>query len=229
MQVEVVRSTRRRRTVELRPTPDGVRISIPADCTAEEEARYVQKLLHNYERRRRSSQIDIAARAGTLANQYSLRRAISVRWVENQQSRWGSCTPATGEIRISSNVAAFPKWVLDYVLVHELAHLSHHGHGPAFWKLVERYPKAERARGFLIAKGLESGDDAESDDTSGANSDEIIDGPALNGDSRRPEPVVDLTSTQTPLSPSNETDMDRPLIGLDLSGLEQDERRSDTG
>jgi hypothetical protein len=39
--------------------------------------------------------------------------------------------------------------VIDYVLVHELAHLLEVGHTPAFWEWVDRYPKAERAKGFL--------------------------------------------------------------------------------
>ena len=52
-------------------------------------------------------------------------------------------------------LSTFPGWVLDYVIVHELAHLEVPGHGPAFWQIVSRYPLTERARGFLIAKGLE--------------------------------------------------------------------------
>ena len=75
-------------------------------------------------------------------------------------SRWGSCTPATGSVRLATRLASFPDWVVDYVLVHELAHLSIPDHSPTFWSLVERYPLAERARGYLIAK---SGD-AEADD-----------------------------------------------------------------
>jgi hypothetical protein len=98
----------------------------------------------------------VAARAAALAAQYGLPQPSSVRWVENQQSRWGSCTPYDGSIRISNRVAEFPGWVLDYVLMHELAHLVVAGHGPRFWRLVDRYPKAERAKGFLIAKGWEA-------------------------------------------------------------------------
>ena len=67
-------------------------------------------------------------------------------------SRWGSCTPGDGSIRVSTRLAPFPAWVLDYVLVHELAHLAAPDHSPRFWALVNRYPMAERARGYLIAK-----------------------------------------------------------------------------
>jgi predicted metal-dependent hydrolase len=80
----------------------------------------------------------------------------SIRWVTNQEGRWGSCTPTDRTIRISSRLVGEPGWVLDYVIVHELAHLVVQGHDRAFWDLVERYPRTERARGFLIARGLES-------------------------------------------------------------------------
>ncbi len=72
-----------------------------------------------------------------------------MRWANNQEHRWGSCTVTDGSIRISTRLRGMPEWVLDYVLLHELAHLLHAGHGPEFWALLEAYPRTERAKGFL--------------------------------------------------------------------------------
>ncbi len=64
---------------------------------------------------------------------------------------WGSCTFTSGAIRIAMRAAVLPEWVLNYLLVHELAHLEHSDHGPAFRELENRYPLSERARGYLMA------------------------------------------------------------------------------
>lgn len=82
----------------------------------------------------------------------------SVRYVSNQKKRFGSCSSLDGSIRISDRLTHVPDWVLDYVLVHEMAHLLEPNHSPRFWKLVHRYPRAERAIGFLMALGMEAGD-----------------------------------------------------------------------
>lgn len=79
----------------------------------------------------------------------------SIRYVTNQNKRFGSCTPSLGAIRISHRVGSMPNWVLRYVLVHELAHLLQPNHSKQFWELVNRYPLTERARGYLMAVGLE--------------------------------------------------------------------------
>ena len=92
-------------------------------------------------------------RAHRLAVRFRLPKPTSVAWAE-QRSQWGSCTPSTGEIRLSTRLAAWPLWVLDYVIMHELAHLVELNHTPAFNALADQYPLAERARGFLIAKAI---------------------------------------------------------------------------
>ena len=70
------------------------------------------------------------------------------------RTRWASCTPADASIRVSERLREVPPWVLDYVLVHELAHLKVAAHNAEFWALVRRYPKTERAMGYL--EGLSS-------------------------------------------------------------------------
>lgn len=153
MEVEVVRSARRRRTVQARVVDGVLRVSVPAAMPPEEEQRWVAEMVRRITRRATAEGIDLEARARRLADRHDLPRPASVAWSERQRARWGSCTPSTGAIRVSSRLAAWPAWVLDYVLVHELAHLVHADHGPRFQDLVARYPLAERARGFLIAKG----------------------------------------------------------------------------
>lgn len=161
--VEVVRSAKRRKSVQARFVDGVLRVSIPAWMSRAEEERWVAEMVARVERGRSAEAIDLTARAASLAGRYGLPRPSSITWVGNQESRWGSCTPATGSVRISSRLAGWPSWVLDYVVVHELAHLIESGHGPRFWDLVARYPRAERARGFLIAKGLDDGDVGNSD------------------------------------------------------------------
>jgi len=92
----------------------------------------------------------LQARADRLADRYlDGVRARSVCWSPRMRHRYGSCTLATGEIRISDRLAAHPDYVVDYVLVHELAHLHVRGHSADFHALVARYPHTERARGYL--------------------------------------------------------------------------------
>ena len=152
--VEVRRSKRRRLTVAAYREDGKVVVLVPARFTRAEEQRWVSTMLarlERSERRRRPSDAALTERAAALNERYLDGRATpaSVRWVDNQLSRWGSCTPADRTIRLSTRLQGMPPWVVDYVLVHELAHLVEAGHGTAFWSLVDRYPKAERARGFL--------------------------------------------------------------------------------
>lgn len=150
----MVRSPRRRKTVQAREVDGVLRVSIPATMTSADEARWVAEMVKRMERRAATSQVDLARRADGLAARYGLPRPDSIRWADNQGWRWGSCTPSDRSVRISTRLAGEPGWVLDYVIVHELAHLEVPRHGPDFWAVVGRYPLAERARGFLMARSL---------------------------------------------------------------------------
>ncbi len=171
--VEVRRSRKRRRTVAAYREDDKVVVLLPARFTRAEEKEWVATMLarlERSERRRRPSDVGLERRAAELGERYLDGRAVpdTVRWVANQRSRWGSCTPSDKAIRLSTRLQGMPAWVIDYVLVHELAHLIEARHTAEFWEWVDRYPKAERARGFLegVAAAAALGTEAEPPDCS---------------------------------------------------------------
>lgn len=153
--VEVRRSRRRRRTVSAYRDGDTIVVLVPDSLSRRQEAEWVSRMVERLERsekRRRPSDDQLLKRARELSDLYLGGLAVpeSVRWVDNQRARWGSCTPGDRTIRLSSRLQGMPAWVVDYVLVHELAHLLEHRHDAAFWAWVDRYPKAERAKGYLL-------------------------------------------------------------------------------
>ena len=169
--VEVRRSPRRRRTVSAYREGERVVVLIPDRFSRAEETEWVARMLERLaarEERIRRTDNELLARARRLTARYLSDHAedivpASVRWVTNQNGRWGSCTPDDGTIRISHRIQEMPDWVIDYVLLHELAHLVVPSHNAEFWELVNRYPRAERARGYLegisAATGLVLADD----------------------------------------------------------------------
>src|ERR1700674_2821219 len=112
VKVEVVRSPRRRKTVQAREVNGVLRVSIPASMTKADEDHWVAEMLRRMGRRKATDGVDLVRRAEHLAARYRLRRPASIRWVDNQEWRWGSCTPADGAVRISSRLAGEPSWVL---------------------------------------------------------------------------------------------------------------------
>lgn len=155
--VEVRRSQRRRRTVSAYRDGERVVVLIPDQFSRAEETEWVDKMLARLaarEQRARRTDAELHARAHRLTERYlpehiARMNPFSVRWVHNQNGRWGSCTPADRTIRISHRIQEMPDWVVDYVLLHELTHLVVPSHNARFWELVGRYPRAERARGYL--------------------------------------------------------------------------------
>jgi predicted metal-dependent hydrolase len=158
--VRIIRSAQRRKTVSGRLENGELIIRAPASISDKDLAPIIEGLKKRIAKRGMKvapSDDNLEKRAQQLNQKYfdGRLRWRSIRYVTNQNSRFGSCTPEDGTIRLSHRLAKMPVWVRDYVLVHELAHLVEANHGPRFWRLVNRYPLTERARGYLMAVGLE--------------------------------------------------------------------------
>ena len=179
MEVEVRRSRRRTRTVQAFKEDGRVVVMVPDRFSRAEEREWVATMLEKLdraERRRSPSDAALTRRAERLSRDLlgGLARPTSVRWVGNMRTRWGSCTPCDGTIRVSDRLQQMPAWVVDYVLVHELAHLLEPHHNDDFWAWVDAYPHAERAKGFLegwSSAGREGVPDADCDDANDCTED----------------------------------------------------------
>ena len=160
MEVKIVRSKKRLKTISARAVDGVFVVQAPARMSDADLQPVIQQLMERWHKRERKKTLDddlLERQARDLNRHYfgGRLRWQSIRWVSNQEARFGSCTPTQGTIRISQRVGQMPPFVRDYVIIHELAHLVEPNHGPGFWKLVNQFSKAERARGYLMAVGLE--------------------------------------------------------------------------
>jgi len=167
LEIIVIRSARRRKTVSATLKGNTLEVRVPADLPEAQVRTFVERFRRDALRRRaQGSDSALESRAKRLNRSFfgGTLRWESIRFVENQHKRFGSCSPATGRIRISSRLQGAPAFVLDYVLMHELAHLVQPNHSKTFWELVYRFPLAERARGYLMALQMEEDENASRDD-----------------------------------------------------------------
>ncbi|MGH2731097.1 MAG: M48 metallopeptidase family protein [Actinomycetota bacterium] len=160
--IEVRRSARRKKTVSAEIVGGALVVSVPERMSRAEEQEWVTSMAARLSERQRRDRLNsddaLARRAAELADRHlDGVRPAAISWVTTQRSRWGSCSVDDRSIRLSLALVDYPAWVRDYVIVHELAHLVVPDHSEGFWKLVNRYPWTERARGFLLAKGVEEG------------------------------------------------------------------------
>lgn len=160
--VKVIRSTKRTKTSAAKVVDGVIEVRIPSWMDDDEEAEAVNELVDRIEQQRRDRRapVDLDERAFELGVEYDLPRPASIRWVNNQNQRWGSCSIQARTIRVSSRLSAVPPYVLDYVLLHELTHLVEPNHTPEFHALMARYPQLERAEGFLEAMTFGCADDS---------------------------------------------------------------------
>ncbi len=167
MKVEVKRSKRRKRTISARLDGDIMYVYAPVDTPEKELHKIIENFRKRFARRNLKRELN---KERNLREVFSELNKIyfdgkikirSIEYVTNQQKICGSCNYKKKTIRISHYLAHMPEWVRDYVIIHEMAHILEPNHSKAFWNIVYRYNLAERARGFLIAKGME--DNQESD------------------------------------------------------------------
>ena len=159
--VEIRPSRQRRKWVEAHWEGDTIVVLVPQRMSKRDRAAHAEHLAARLvaERdRRRPTDAQLLRRAQELSATYLDGRAVpsSVTWSTRQQHRWGSCSPTDRTIRISARLVDAPGWVLDAVLVHELAHLLRASHDAVFDELVGRYPRTADAAVFLegVAYGL---------------------------------------------------------------------------
>lgn len=155
----VRRSARRRTTMGITREAGLLVVLVPARLTRAQERELVPGFVSRYlereaVRRPPAADADLTAHARRLFARHLSAGggevpALQVTWSSRQRRRWGSCTSATGEIRLSDRLRSMPDWVVDYVLIHELAHLIETSHNARFHELVAHYPQAQRAEGFL--------------------------------------------------------------------------------
>ncbi len=152
-ELEVRASTRRTKTGSAHWSGTKIVVAIPSRLRGAERDSFVDELVRRAMRERPQSIARDAAleeRARVLAELYTEARLPSaVRFVANQRRRWASCSPASGEIRLSVRLRNVPDWVLDAVLVHELAHLHHVEHSAEFHAIADRHPRQGDAEIYL--------------------------------------------------------------------------------
>ncbi len=130
-------------------------LMVPATMPRDEREHWAEVMIHRFERRAQRSRPDDARLQERARRLNQMHFGGKLRWTSigfaEMERQWGSCTFTDGAIRIARRTATLPDWVLDYLLVHELAHLVHSDHGDGFHELENRYPLTERAKGYLLA------------------------------------------------------------------------------
>lgn len=109
-------------------------ISLPLQLSPKVRQKTCQTLLHKI--MSQTYQVHIKKRVDELNDLY-FKKEINEIFLRNNSSNWGSCS-SNKNISLSSRLLLAPAFVLDYIIIHELAHLVHHNHSKSYWSLVEK-------------------------------------------------------------------------------------------
>ncbi|MCL4325295.1 MAG: M48 family metallopeptidase [Candidatus Thermoplasmatota archaeon] len=164
IKIEIIRSEKRKKTISAKLVKDKIVICIPTGLSENEESMMIDEIVHKLKIKRFNAEINDDGYLIDKFNEFNRKyfqgklEVRTIKFVSNQHRKLGSCTPILKTIRISDKLIKMPKWVLDYVIMHEMTHLVYLNHSKEFWNKVNEYKYSERSRGFLIAKGLDEED-----------------------------------------------------------------------
>lgn len=162
MDVKINYSNNRSRTVSGWLVDGILIVNAPATMSRERLEKIVENFKVRFERRKLKEDLNrnkpLSEIAAKLNDRYfnGKLKINSIEYAADQNSRFGCCNCRDASIRISHRLSRMPEWVRDCVIIHEMAHLIEPNHGPVFWNIVSRYELAERAKGYLMAVGLDS-------------------------------------------------------------------------
>lgn len=146
---------KRVRNVNVRLVGNELRVSAPHRVPRAELEEIVAGLARRLVRRARAEIINSDENALAVLRRVAARfprppRVTAVRFVTNQRARWGSYSEQTGVVRLNASLCQLPRWVLEAVVAHELAHTFYPDHSAAFWRLLRQVcPSTDRAQAFL--------------------------------------------------------------------------------
>lgn len=160
MEVKVFRSSRRLSTVSARLFKDTLLVNAPLMLSRERLEKIIADFKLKFEKKELKEKLGNKHNLIRVANRLNKKyfgnklKINSIEYVTNQKRKFGCCNYRTANLRISHKIGLMPEWVREYVIIHEMAHLIEPNHSRAFWDIVSRYKLAERARGYLMAAGL---------------------------------------------------------------------------
>lgn len=156
--IKITRSKKRKKTIQSNFQNNQLTIYLPQGLSTKEEQKWISLMMKKHEKHTKRNNLNsdglLQKRAQELNKHYfEGKLTFAIKYVSNQQQRFGSCTPEEQTIRISDRVAALPAWVRDYILLHEMTHLVYPNHSKEFWETVNKFTYTERAKGYLLALG----------------------------------------------------------------------------
>lgn len=153
--LRLVLQRKRVRNINARLRKETLFVSAPPHATQQLLDQVIPDLARRLVRRVHARKVNVAEDAIALVQKVAARfpnrpEVAHVEFVATQMSRWGSYSSRTRTIRLNAALRDMPRWVLEAVVAHELAHVTYMHHGPEFWQLLRSVdPDVDRADGFL--------------------------------------------------------------------------------